>query len=256
MESESRRVLVVENEPHIRRVIKTVLVSKGYEVWDARTGHDALDLIRSEKLDLVLLEINLPDMNGVEVCREIRADFFMVVIVLTDRSSEKDKIAAFDAGADDYVTKPFAASELLARIRAHLRRRKQVPQTDVFACDDFVVDFADRHLTRQGKKIHLSPKQRQLLRCLVSDRGKPLSHRTLLRAVWGPDYGEETTLLHAQIVQLRKKIEPDPSHPRYIVTIPWVGYRFEGQGATRSSGKLRPPIVHVQGRWPQRMTYC
>jgi two-component system, OmpR family, KDP operon response regulator KdpE len=147
--------------------------------------------------------------------------------VLTVRSSETDKITALDAGANDYVTKPFDTSELLARIRAHLRRHRPARE-EVFLSDDFTVNFSARTVTRQNTEVHLSPKEYQLLRYMLENRGTSLSHRRLLRAIWGPDYGEERTLLQAVVVQLRKKIEPDPKQPRYIVTIPWVGYRFEG----------------------------
>lgn len=226
--SESGRILVVDDEPQIRRVLRTTLIAEGYEVWDARRGDEALDLIRSEKFDLVLLDINLPDMAGIEVCREIRAGFDVVIIMLTVRARERDKVVAFDAGADDYVTKPFDILELLARIRAYLRRHRVRTglDRDLFIGDDMVIDFAQRTVTRRETKVRLSPKQCQLLRYLVSNRGKCLSHRTLLQAIWGSDYGEQTMLLQALVAQIRKKIEPDPSQPRYIVTIPWVGYQF------------------------------
>jgi two-component system, OmpR family, KDP operon response regulator KdpE len=227
--SEHGRILVVDDDPQIRRVIRTILVSQGYEVWDARTGDEALELTRSQKFDLVLLDMNLPGITGMEVCREIRAGFDVVIIMVTVRSGERDKVAALDAGADDYVTKPFETLELLARIRAHLRGHKTTSglDSDSFISDDFVIDFAERTVTRQETNIRLSPKQYELLRYLVSNRGKCLSHRTLLQAVWGPDYGEETMILQAVIAQIRKKIEPNPGQPRYIVTIPWVGYRFD-----------------------------
>jgi two-component system, OmpR family, KDP operon response regulator KdpE len=229
MVNESGQILIVDDEPQIRRGLRAILVTQGYEVWDARRGDEALNLIRSENFDLVLLEVNLPDMTGIEVCREIRAGFEVVIIMLTVRSSERDKVAAFDSGADDYVTKPFDTLELLARVRAHLRQHKSPARldSDSFRSDDFVIDFAGRTVTRQENMMRLSPKQCQLLRYLVSNRGKPLSHRTLLRAIWGPDYGEETMLLQALVAQVRKKIEPNPSQPRYVMTIPWVGYRFD-----------------------------
>jgi two-component system KDP operon response regulator KdpE len=148
------------------------------------------------------------------------------IIVLTVRTSEKDKVAALDAGANDFITKPFDAPEFLARVRAHLRRHLAA-RDEVFVSDSLVIDFAARTVVREGDRLRLTPKQFQVLRYLLDNRGKSLQHRALLQAIWGPDYGEETTLLHAVIAQLRKKIEPDPRHPRYIVTIPWVGYRFE-----------------------------
>jgi two-component system KDP operon response regulator KdpE len=224
--SEAGKILVVDDEAQLRRVLRATLVSKGYEVWDARTGEEALEVVRSERFDLVLLDINLPDMTGIEVCRAMRAGFDVAIIMLTARDGEKDKVAALDAGANDYLTKPFDVMELLARVRAHLRRRRTVAE-DFFVSDDLVIDLARRSITRQGKNFHLSPKQFQLLRFLLENRGKSLSHRTLLQAIWGPDYGEETTLLHALIAQLRKKIEPDSERPRYVVSVPWVGYRFD-----------------------------
>jgi two-component system, OmpR family, KDP operon response regulator KdpE len=223
------RILVVDDDPQIRRVLRATLITEGHEVWDARRGEEALDTIRSEQFDLILLDINLPDMTGIEVCRAIRAGFDMAIIMLTVRSSERDKVAALDAGADDYVTKPFDSLELLARVRSQLRRHTATAglTSDLFVSDDFIIDFAARTVTRQETKVRLSVKQYGLLRYLVSNRGKTVPHSTLLQAVWGPDYANETMLLQALIVQIRKKIEPDPSDPRYIVTIPWVGYQFQ-----------------------------
>jgi two-component system, OmpR family, KDP operon response regulator KdpE len=227
--SESRRILIVDDELLIRRVLRTSLVHQGYEVCDVRRGDETLDFIRSQKFDLVLLDINLPDMTGFEVCRRIRAGFDLGIIMLTVRTGEGDKVAALDAGADDYVTKPFDTSELLARIRANLRRHKEAftPASDLFRCDDFVVDFAEAIVTRREQKLRLSPKQCQLLRYLVSNRGKCLSHRTLLQAIWGPEYGDQPMLLQALIAQIRKKIEPDPSQPKYLTTVPHIGYQFK-----------------------------
>lgn len=226
----SGQVLVVEDEPRLGRAIRTMLLEHGYDCWAARTGKEALDLIRSEKFDLVLLDLNLPDMPGIEVCRQIRAGFDVAIVVVTVRDNEDDKVAAFNAGADDYVTKPFNIQDLTARIRAQLRWRKTGPEApaEVFRLDDTAIDFAKRTITRGGKEISLSPKQCQLLRYFVTNRGKALSHRKLLQAVWGADYGDETALLQAVIAQLRKKIESDPGEPRYIVTISGLGYRFEG----------------------------
>lgn len=227
--SETGRILVVDDDPQIRRALRTTLIAAGYEVWDARSGDEALELMRLKKFDLVLLDINLPDKSGIQVCRDIRAGFEVVIVILTVRDSEKDKVAALDAGADDFVTKPFDARVLLARIRAYLRRQeiKSGLNSDSFISDDFIIDFAERTVTRDEKKVRLTTKQCQLLRYLVNNRGKSLSHRTLLRAIWGPDYGDQTMLLQALISQIRKAIEPNPREPRYIVTVPWFGYRFE-----------------------------
>jgi two-component system, OmpR family, KDP operon response regulator KdpE len=223
--SDGARILIVEDDPQIRRVLRTALIAQGHEVWGALRGDEALDLVRSVKFDLILLDLNLPDITGIDVCRQVRAGFTVPIIALTVRATEKDKVVAFDAGANDYVTKPFDTSELLARVRAHLRRNRP-PVEDVFKLDDLTIDFAARAVTRQGNRLHLSPKEFQMLRFLLNNRGKSVSHRALLQAIWGPDYGEETTLLQSHIARLRKKIEPDPRHPRYIVTVPWVGYRF------------------------------
>jgi two-component system, OmpR family, KDP operon response regulator KdpE len=228
--AEGAHILIVEDELNLCRTIRTMLIEHGYEAWAARTGSEALALIRSEEFDLVLLDLNLPDMTGIEVCRAIRAGFDAVIIVLTVRDSEEDKVAAFNAGTDDYMTKPFKVSELLARIHSHLARHAgtKAPFSDVWSLDDCVIDFAKRTITRDGTEAFLSPKQYQLLRYLISKRGKAVSHRTLLQAVWGAEYGEETNLLQAVVMQLRKKIERDPTAPRYIVTVPWFGYRFDG----------------------------
>ena len=233
------RILVVGDEPQICHVLHSILVKKGFKVLLARRGDKALDFIRSENCDLILLDLNLPDIPGIELCRAIRATFDRAIVVLAVCRDEGNMIAAFDAGADDYVIKPFAASELLARIRANLRRYGAKVRPDSFASDDLVIDFAERSVTREERKMRLPRKQYQLLRYLVSHQGESLSHRALLRAVWGPDYAGETELLQAVIMQLRKKIEPDPRKPRYIVTIPWFGYRFEAPFEVESRSALR-----------------
>lgn len=223
----SGTILVVDDEPQIRRVMRTTLTSQGYTLLEARTGEEALETFRRERADLILLDINMPGIPGLEVCREIRATSEVPIIMLTVRNTERDKVMALDAGADDYVVKPFGIDELLARIRAALRRATPAESVPAFASTDLNIDFDARSITVRGKPVRLTPKEFDLLRLLVSNRGKAIAHRKLLQSVWGPDYGDETEYLRVFINQLRKKIEADPHHPRYILTEPWVGYRFE-----------------------------
>jgi two-component system KDP operon response regulator KdpE len=229
-------ILVVDDEPQIRRVMRATLTAQGYAIVEARDGQEALEKMRSEKPDLVILDVNLPVMDGLETCRAIRAGSNVPVIMLTVRSAEKDKVRALDAGADDYVVKPFGIQELLARIRAALRRSPSGEEENVVTSKEFSFNFESREVTASGKPVHLTPKEFEVLRELVTHRGKPISHRRLLQAVWGPDYGEETELLRVVINQLRKKIEPDPAKPKYILTEPWVGYRFVLPSEARVSG--------------------
>jgi two-component system KDP operon response regulator KdpE len=178
--------------------------------------------------NLVLLDMNMPGMGGLETCRAIRAGADTSVIILSVRHSESDKVAALDAGADDYVTKPFGIEELLARIRAALRRSPSSPEggPHAFAAKDLEIDFDARRVRAGGKEVRLTPKEFELLRYLVAHAGKPVTHRELLQAVWGPDYGDEPEYLRVFINQVRKKIEANPARPKFIVTEPWVGYRF------------------------------
>jgi len=226
----SPTILIVDDEPQIRRVIRTTLTSEGYTVLEARDGEEALETLRREHPGLILLDVNLPGISGLDACKEIRETSDVPVIMLTVRNTERDKVSALDAGADDYVVKPFGAPELLARIRAALRRSAAGEKTPPFISDDLQIDFAKRAVTVRGNAVRLTPKEFELLRHLVANQGKALGHRRLLQAVWGPDYGEETEYLRVFINQLRKKIEPDPRHPRYIHTEPWIGYRFEPAG--------------------------
>jgi two-component system, OmpR family, KDP operon response regulator KdpE len=228
-------VLIVDDEPQIRRVLRTTLSSQGYTVVEARSGEEALERIRTERADLILLDVNLPEMSGLDTCREIRRTMDVPIIMLTVRNSERDKVQALDAGADDYVVKPFGAEELMARIRAALRRAAPVESLPAFSSGDLKIDFEKRAVAVKGHLVRLTPKEFELLRHLVANQGKALAHRRLLQAVWGPDYGEETEYLRVFINQLRKKIEPDPHHPRYIHTEPWIGYRFE------------PPVEKMHG---------
>jgi two-component system KDP operon response regulator KdpE len=232
-------ILVVDDEPQIRRVLRSTLSTQGYVITEAKTGEEAVERMRKERPDLILLDINMPGMGGVEACREIRRASQAPIIMLTVRNAERDKVAALDAGADDYVVKPFGIEELLARIRAALRRYSPGDAVPPFLSKDITIDFQSRKVTARGHDVHLTPKEYDVLKHLVSNQGKPLTHRRLLQAVWGPDYGEETESLRVVINQLRKKLEADPAHPKYIVTEPWIGYRFQPPRA--NTGK---PAAH------------
>jgi len=222
-------ILVVDDEPQIRRVMRTTLVSQGYEVSDARTGEDALNLIRSEKYDLLLLDVNMPGISGVETCREIRHVSDMPILMVTVRGAERDKVQALDAGADGYLTKPFSMSELLARIRAVLRRVNTPAELDdkVLKLGDVEIDFEGRKIIARGKPVRLTTKEFDLLSYLAAHANKTIKHRELLQQVWGPDYGGEQEYLRVFVNRLRKKIEATPSSPKYLLTDPWVGYRLE-----------------------------
>jgi len=231
------RILVVDDDPQIRRVMRVTLTGQGYEVDDAKSGDAALDKLRDERFDLVLLDMNMPGMDGLETCRAIRSQSDIGIIMLTVRDTEADKVEALDAGADDYITKPYHPPELLARIRAALRRTPstQAPSGRV-AIGAVEVDFDARQVTAKGKTVRLTPKEFELLRYLVAHANKTVSHRELLQAVWGPDYGDQVDYLRVFVNQLRKKIEPKPSSPVLLLTEPWVGYRLNiaGTDSTRN----------------------
>lgn len=223
----SGRILVVDDEPQIRRVLRTTLAAQGYEVFDVRSGEEALEAIRDERFDLILLDMNMPGMGGLETCREIRASSEVAILMLTVRDSEQDKVNALDAGADDYITKPFGMPEVLARIRAALRRLPVALGTDeVVRLEGVEIHLATRRILTNGREIRLTPKEFDLLRYLVANPNTAIPHTKLLQAVWGPDYGDQVEYLRVFINQLRKKIEPDPAKPRYLLTEPWVGYRL------------------------------
>ncbi len=224
----SGKILVVDDEPQIRRVLRTTLTAQGYEVFDARNGEDALERIREDRFDLILLDVNMPGMGGLETCRQIRATSEAAIIMLSVRNTEQDKVHALDAGADDYVSKPFSTPELLARIRAALRRLPTSAEAspDSILLEGLEVHLAARRVVVRGKEIRLTPKEFDLLHYLISNPDLPIPHVKLLQAVWGPDYGDQVEYLRVFINQLRKKIELDPSHPKFLLTEPWVGYRF------------------------------
>ena len=232
-------ILVVDDEPQIRRVLKSTLSGQGYVILEAKTGEEAVEVVRKEKPDLVLLDVNMPGIGGIEACREIRRASEAPIIMLTVRNTERDKVAALDAGADDYVVKPFGIEELLARIRAALRRFAPSDSLPPFVSKELKMDFESRQLTVRDEEIHLTPKEFDVLKYLIANQGKPLTHRRILQSVWGPDYGEETENLRVVINQLRKKIESDPAHPKYIRTEPWVGYRFQAPRATAMRSSTR-----------------
>jgi two-component system, OmpR family, KDP operon response regulator KdpE len=223
----SARIMVVDDDPQIRRVLRTALVAQGYEVVVARNGEEALEKLRDEKLDLVILDMNMPGMNGLETCRMIRSTSDLAIIMLTVRDSESDKVEALDAGADDYVTKPFGSPELLARIRAAFRRSPLLStDAQVIRLDDLEINFSLRRIVTRNREVRLTPKEFDLLQYMVAHPNVPLTHTKLLQSVWGPDYGDEVEYLRVFINQLRKKIEKNPSAPKYLLTEPWVGYRF------------------------------
>jgi two-component system KDP operon response regulator KdpE len=222
------KILVVDDEPQLRRVMKAALARQEYIVADARSGEAALDILRKERHDLVILDRNMPGMGGLETCHAIRERSDIGIIMLTVRKDESERIEALDAGADDYVTKPFSMPELLARIRANLRRISlssgQSPAVVTF--DEVSVDLGSHHASVRGQDVRLTPKQFEVLRYLIANAHASIPHAKILQAIWGPDYGNEVEYLHVVVNQLRKKIEPDPSRPRYILTEPWFGYRF------------------------------
>ncbi|MFN7937181.1 MAG: response regulator transcription factor [Bryobacteraceae bacterium] len=232
MSATSAKVLVVDDERQIRRVMRISLATQGYAVSEARTGEEAIDLLRKERHDIVLLDLNMPGMGGMEACRIIRGESDIPIVVLSVRSSEQDKVEALDSGADDYVTKPFGERELLARIRSNLRRVPPAAESDpsTLELNELNINLETRQVNSRGKQVRLTPKEFDLLQYLVSHPNVPLLHSRLLQAVWGPEYGSEVEYLRVFVNRLRKKIEPDPASPRFIVTEPWTGYRFQPSG--------------------------
>lgn len=223
----SAKILVVDDEPQIRRIMRTTLTTEGYAVYDARSGEEALDAVREQRFDLVLLDVNMPGMGGLAACRSIRSTSDTAIIMLTVRSAEEDKVAALDAGADDYVTKPFGMPELLARIRAALRRLPVSSDSALIRAGDLEINPTTRTVKVSGRDIRLTPKEFDLLHFLATNPNVPMAHVKLLQAVWGPDYGDEVEYLRTFINQVRKKIEKDPAHPKHVITEPWVGYKFQ-----------------------------
>jgi two-component system KDP operon response regulator KdpE len=223
----SARILIVDDEPNIIGTLSPLLRTRGYDVQAAMTGRAALDVVERDKPDLIILDLGLPDMPGAEVCRLIRRNTSTPILVLSARGAEGDKVQALDAGADDYVTKPFSAEELLARIRVALRRvDATTPANEPMVRGDLVIDRERFRVHRAGEEVRLTPKEFELLTFLAQYPGRVLTHRVILKAIWGPHAADQPEHLRVLVGALRKKIEPTPSSPKYIVTEPWVGYRF------------------------------
>ncbi len=220
-------LLLVDDEPQIRRVLQTTLCEAGYGVILAKNGQEGIDTVVREHPDLVLLDINLPDRSGFDAWRLIRVSFAGPILMVSVRNSVRDKIDALDAGANDYIVKPFAVGELLARVRAALRRSTTEQPLPKIETSELTVDLEMRMVSVRGKSVHLTPKEFDVLRLLVTQEGRPVTHRKILQIVWGPEYGEETEPVRVVIKQLCQKIEKRPAHPRYILTEPWVGYKFQ-----------------------------
>ena len=225
------RILVVDDEPQLTRVLRTGLKSRGYDVRAAADGLAGFEAFNDWHPDLVITDLAMPNVDGLELCRRVRAVSQVPIIVLSAKGEEKTKVEALDLGADDFVTKPFGIDELLARVRASLRRANAQPANDatptILDSGDFHVDLESREITVRGKPIHLTPKEFDLLVYFIKHSGKVLTHRTLLAALWGGNYVEQNEYLRVFVGNLRKKIEPDAATPHYILTEPWIGYRFD-----------------------------
>jgi two-component system, OmpR family, KDP operon response regulator KdpE len=219
-------ILIVDDEEAIRQFLDVTLTSQGYEVVEAASGQEALSKASSRHPELIILDLGLPDIDGVEITRRLRQWTQLPILILSVRGSEIDKIAALDAGADDYLTKPFGSGELLARIRVAWRHQAQSPGEPIFTEGQISVDLAKRVVTVSGQEAQLTPTEYDILRVLVYHAGRVTTHRQLLQEVWGEQYGDELHMLHVNISNLRRKIEPDPARPSYIITEPGVGYRL------------------------------
>jgi len=219
------RILAIDDEPQIRRALRRTLESQAYEVRTVASGQDGLSAL-TWRPDVVLLDLMLPDVDGLDLAHSIRAQSSVPIIVLSARGEDEQKVRALDEGCDDYITKPFSTDELLARIRVALRHAAGQSTAPVVAIDELRIDFERRQLTQAGREVHLTPKEYDVLKFLVQHAGKLVTHRMMLQEVWGPDHIEETQYLHVFMSQLRRKLEPQPARPRYILTEPGVGYRF------------------------------
>jgi len=226
------QILLVDDEVAIQRAIAPLLRSRGYAVTLAATGAEAVDAFERERPDMVILDLGLPDIDGTEVCRLLRERADVPILVLSARGAEKDKVRALDHGADDYITKPFGPEELMARVRASLRRSlgRDTPLHGQLTRGDLTIDFDRRRVSLSGMEVRLTPKEFELLTLLVSHAGRVLTHRSILKSIWGTHSTSQPEHLRVLMGQLRKKIEPDAAHPRYLLTEPWVGYRFADDG--------------------------
>jgi two-component system KDP operon response regulator KdpE len=235
-------VLVVDDEPQIRRTLAINLRARGYQVDLAATGEEALKAAADQQPDVVVLDLGLPGIDGLQVIQGLRGWTRVPIIVLSVREREADKVAALDAGADDYVTKPFGFNELLARLRAAVRRATPADElVPIVQTPDFRVDLAAKQVVRDGREVRLTPTEWQLVELLVRNPGRLVSQRQLLHEVWGPKYRDETNYLRVFIAQIRRKLEPDPAHPRYFITEPGMGYRFQTKDQQSATGPARPP---------------
>jgi two-component system KDP operon response regulator KdpE len=220
------RILIVDDEPSILATMAPLLRARGYEVSTATSGHAALEAVDRQPPQLVILDLGLPDLDGIEVARRLREGRAIPILVLSARGAEQDKVAALDAGADDYVTKPFGSEELLARVRAALRRADSASPAGVIKRGDVTIDVDRRKVVRGGDELRLTPKELELLLFLAQHAGRVLTHRAILKAIWGPNAVDQPEHLRVLVNSLRRKLERDPSNPQYIKTEPWVGYRF------------------------------
>jgi two-component system, OmpR family, KDP operon response regulator KdpE len=232
----SSRILVVDDERALRRTLRSTLSALGFVVADVGSGEGALELLREQRFDLLLLDVNMPGISGMETCRAVKERWDTSILMLSVRDRAEDKIQALDAGADGYVTKPFDVNELLARIRATLRRSiaSTLGESQVLELDGLEIDFRERRVKVNGRVERLTPTELDLLFYFATHADTMLPHDKILQAVWGPDYGSEVEYLRVFVNQLRKKIEPDPSRPRYILTEPWLGYRFVANSSAAS----------------------
>lgn len=231
MSKSGARILIVDDEIEILRALHRSLAAYGYDIFEANNGEEALEAVAHSRPDLMLLDLGLPGISGLEVCRRVREQSSLPIIVLSVKDTEHDKVLALDLGADDYISKPFGMNEVLARVRVALRHTAQVQSgtEPIFIAGPLRVDFAQRNVQVEGKDIKLTPTEYDLLKALIKNSGKIMTRQMLLSQVWGTGYGTEAHYLHVYVGQLRRKIEPDPAHPRFILTVSGVGYRFTSE---------------------------